>query len=287
MAQPETTERTVCYRHPRVETAVRCSDCGRPICTDCMVFGPVGIRCPECAGQQTGAKKNVRRARTAGERVPMGMATNVLIGINVVIFLAQLATGSDWRALSGRIYEEGALYGPAVADGEWWRLFTAGFLHAGPIHLLFNMFALWWFGRSLEYVIGPVRYLGVYFASALAGVAGALLFAPESVSVGASGGVFGILGAGLVLERNRIYVFGGSALLLVIINLVLTFVIGSVSLGGHLGGLFGGMISMMLLLRFGRSGPALTREGLTGIAALVAVGLVSVLIAYARVRGLT
>jgi len=246
----------------------------------------VGIRCPECSGQPTGAAKTVRRVRTAGERMPVGIVTTSMIVANIVVFLAEIGSSRDWQTLSGRVFEEGALYGPAVADGEWYRLITAAFLHAGPIHLLFNMLALWWFGRSLEYVLGPGRYLGVYLASALAGAAGALLFTPTTPTVGASGAVFGILGAGLVLERSRIYVFGGSAMALVVINLVLTFTISNISIGGHLGGLFGGIACMLLLQRFGRSAPLLSREGLPALLALVGVGLVSLIVAYARVRGL-
>jgi len=285
MAQPETTKRTVCYRHPRVETGVRCSDCGRPICTDCMVFGPVGIRCPECSGRPTGAKKTVQQVRKAGERAPTGIVTISLVVLNVVVFLGEIASGSGWQALSGTVYEKGALYGPAVAAGDWWRLITAAFLHANPIHLLFNMLMLWWFGRSLEHVLGPGRYLGVYLASAFAGSAGALLVSPTTPTVGASGAVFGILGAGLVLERRRVYVFGGSALGLVVINLILTFAIGNISIGGHLGGLAGGVASMLLLTRFGRSAPLLSREGLAGLASLAGVAAVGILISYARVRG--
>ncbi len=154
-----------------------------------------------------------------------------------------------------------------------------------PIHLLFNMLMLWWFGRSLEALIGPGRFLGLYFASALAGAAGALLLNPTSLTVGASGAVFGILGAGLVLERRRIYVFGGSALGIVVINIILSFALNNVSIGGHLGGLAGGVASMLLLMRFGRSAPLLSREGLPALASLVGVGVVSILIAYVRVRG--
>jgi membrane associated rhomboid family serine protease len=278
VAQPETTERTVCYRHPRVETAVSCSECGRPICPDCMVFGPVGIRCPECAGVPTGAKRTVERVRTAGDRAPATIVTTILIGLNVAVFLAEIATGSSWNSLSGRLYVEGALYGPAVADGDWWRLITSAFLHAGPIHLLFNMLALWWFGRALETYLGPMRYLGVYFASALAGAAGALLLSPTTPTVGASGAVFGILGAGLVLERRRIYVFGGAALLIVAFNILFTFTIGNISIGGHIGGLVGGIASMLFLSRW-RTGPI-------GLAGVALVAIVSIAIAYARVQGM-
>jgi len=286
MAQPGTSEHTVCYRHPRVETAVSCSDCGRFICPDCMVFGPVGIRCPDCSGRPAGAKKTVQRVRAAGERAPLGLVTTVLLVVNVAVYVAEVGTGGDWQTLSGRVYEQGALYGPLVAAGDWWRLITAAFLHAGPIHLLFNMLALWWFGRSLETLLGPARYVGLYVASALAGSAGALLLTPLQPTVGASGAVFGILGAGLVLERNRVYVFGGSALAIVVINLILTFTISSISIGGHLGGLAGGMAGMLALMRFGRGRPALSREGLAGLAALAGIAVLAVAIAYVRVRGL-
>ena len=285
MAQPETSERTVCYRHPRVETGVRCSDCGRPICTECMVFGPVGIRCPECAGRSTGAKQTVHRLRTTGERAPVGIVTTSLVVTNVIVYLAEIGSGSSWQTLSGRVYAEGALYGPAVANGDWWRLITGAFLHASPIHILFNMLMLWWFGRSLEALLGPGRFLGLYLASALAGSAGALLLTPNDPTVGASGAVFGILGAGLVLERRRIYVFGGSALGIVVINIILSFALSNVSIGGHLGGLAGGIASMLLIGRFGRSAPLLSRDGTAAIASLVGVSVLSIVIAYARVRG--
>ena len=286
MAQPETTEKTVCYRHPNVETAVSCSDCGRPICPDCMVFGPVGIRCPECAGVPTGPRRTVATVRKAGERAPLGIVSTILIALNVIVFLLEIATGSNWQALSGRIYFDGALFGPAVAAGDWWRIITAAFLHAGPIHLLFNMLAIWWFGRPVESVLGPARFIGVYFASALAGSAGALLFSPTTPTVGASGAIFGLLGAGLVLERKRVYVFGGTAILFIAFNLILTFTISNISIGGHLGGLLGGMVCMLILLRIGYRGPIDSRQGLQGLAALVGVGLVSILICYLRVRGL-
>jgi membrane associated rhomboid family serine protease len=288
MAQPETTERTVCYRHPRVETAVSCSDCGRPICTDCMVFGPVGIRCPECAGTPSAPRRTVERVRTAGERnLPPGIVSLVLIGVNVAIFLAEVATGSGWETDRGRIFNEGALFGPFVGTGDWWRVITSAFLHAGPIHLLFNMLALWWFGRPLETVVGSVRFVGLYLASALAGSAGALLLSPTTPTVGASGAIYGILGAGLVLERKRVYVFGGAALAFILLNLVLTFTLSGISIGGHLGGLAGGVACMLLLSWIGYRQPVGSRKGIESLIALVGVAIVSIAIAYARARGLT
>jgi membrane associated rhomboid family serine protease len=287
MPEPTTTERTVCYRHPRVETGLSCVTCERPICTDCLVQGPVGHRCPECAGVPTGARKQARRVTQASERAPTGIVTYVLIAINVVVFVAQMATSQDIRGVTGEVFQNGALYGPLVADGEWWRLITAAFLHGSLLHLAFNMLFLWWFGRNLEAFLGPGRYLGVYLVSALAGSAGALLVAPDVPTVGASGAVFGILGAGLVLERGKgIAVFGGQALFVVVLNLALAFVISNVSIGGHIGGLIGGALSMLALEHFGRQRPLLSREGAAGLAALVALGVVSIVIAYAKVRGL-
>jgi membrane associated rhomboid family serine protease len=285
MATEERTGTMVCYRHPNQETAVTCSSCGRPICPDCMVFAAVGIKCPECAGRATGAKKTAQRIGSAAGQGTGAIVTKALIGINVAIYLVQIAQANDVRGVGGQLFDNGALFGPLVADGEWWRLVTAGFLHASPIHILFNMLMLWWFGAALETMLGRARFLGIYFVSILAGSAGALLLAPDSVVVGASGAVFGILGAGLVLERNRIQVFGGSALLVVGINLVLSFVLSYVSLGGHLGGLAGGVAAMLVLTHFGRRHAVYGRADLTTVAGLVGIAVISVAISYARVRG--
>jgi membrane associated rhomboid family serine protease len=284
MAQPETTERTVCYRHPRVETAVRCSDCDRPICTDCMVFGPVGIRCPECAGVATGPRRAATQVRSAAEtRLPPGAITIALITINVIVYLAEIATGSGIQDIGGEVFQRGALFGPLVAEGEWYRLISGAFLHAGLLHLAFNMLALWWFGRILEGYLGHWRFLGLYLVSALAGSAGALLMSPDTPTVGASGAVFGIFGAALVIERHHVHVFGGAALPIVVLNLVFTFTFGNISIGGHLGGLVGGILVMIGLWHWGRG-----RHGdLASVGVLLAVAALSVIVAYFKVRGLT
>ena len=137
-------------------------------------------------------------------------ATKALIGINVAVYIAELAQGGGVYGLNSTIYEKGFLYAPFVGQGDWWRLVTAAFLHYGPFHLLLNMLALYWFGSLLEQRIGSGRYLLIYLVSGLAGSAGALVLSPTTATVGASGAIFGILGAGLVLERQRDYVFGGS-----------------------------------------------------------------------------
>ena len=284
MASTEQTQRMVCYRHPNTETAVTCSNCDRPICTDCMVFAAVGIKCPECAGQPTGVKKATTRARSAAREGTGGIVTRILIGVNVAVFVLQISQG-DLQGIRSDAFDRGALYGPLVATGEWWRLITAGFLHIGPIHLLFNMLMLWWFGTALEGMVGRARFLAIYFVSILAGSAGALVFEPAAATVGASAGVFGILGAGLMLERRGIMVFGGSALMVVLLNVGLSLVIARISLGGHLGGLAGGMLAILALTQFGRAHAAYGRVGALGVAGVVAVALGSIAISYARVRG--
>src|SRR4051812_44742776 len=159
MASPEQTQTMVCYRHPRNETTITCSECGRPICTECMVFAPVGIKCPECAGQPVGVRKAGTRLRGVAAERGGGTVTRALIFLNVAIFALQVADAGDLNGVGGRIAARGSLYGPAVANGDWWRLVTSGFLHYGPIHLLFNMLMLWWFGRPLEGLLGRTRFV--------------------------------------------------------------------------------------------------------------------------------
>jgi membrane associated rhomboid family serine protease len=273
-----------CYRHPDRETGVSCSECGRPICTDCMTFGPVGIRCPEHAGKAQGTRRVVQNVQQGSVRSP-GIVTKTLIGLNVGIYLAQLAGGAPVNANGGWIFQHGALYGPLVAQGDWYRLLTAAFLHYGPVHLGLNMLALYWIGRPLEDALGPLRYLMLYVVSGLAGSAGALIVEPTGVTVGASGAIFGILGAAIVLERQRTYVLGGSAMTLLIVNIAFTFAVPGISIGGHLGGLAGGALVILFLSHFGKRSAVYSRVDLLSIASIVAVGLASIAIAYWKVRG--
>jgi len=301
----ETVERT-CYRHPDRVTGLSCSECGRPICTECMTMAPVGIRCPEHSGKPQGMQRMTSGVKRASFEGVGARVTRALIGVNVAVYLAELAQGSGVNGNHGAIYQDGALIAngikiagtlagiPAhtpfpglvgVAHGDWWRLITAAFLHYGPLHLLMNMVALFWFGSLLEQRIGSGRYLLLYLVSGLAGSAGALLFDPTRPTVGASGAIFGVLGAGLVLERQRDYVFGGSALGIIVINLVFTFAIPNISIGGHLGGLIGGAAATLGLSQFGRGHVAYGRAGPIGIATILAVGIASMAIAYWKAKG--
>jgi len=276
-----------CYRHPNRETGVSCSECGRGICPDCMVYAPVGIRCPEHAGRAQGAQRMTRSVRRMSFEGQGALVTKILIGINVLVFLVNLAQGSSLTQVSGSLFVRGALYVPGGLDqGEWWRLITAAFLHASIIHLGMNMLVLWFIGAPVEQAIGRGRYLAIYIVSGLAGSAGAVIFSPDVVTVGASGAIFGILGAALVLEMQGSKVLGGQAFGLIAINLVFTFAIPNISVGGHVGGLIGGALSMLAFSRLGRTHGIYGRPGVLGIVGVIAVGVASVLVAYFRVQGL-
>jgi membrane associated rhomboid family serine protease len=248
-------------------------------------MAPVGIRCPEHSGRPQGVARMTRGVQRKSYEGIGAPVTRVLIGINVAVYVAELATGGSVNGVGSKIYEKGVLWAPFVAGGDYWRLITAAFLHYGPFHLLLNMLALYWFGSLLEQRIGSGKYLLLYIVSGLAGSAGALIASPLTPTVGASGAIFGVLGAGLVFERQRDYVFGGSALGIIVINLVLTFSIANISIGGHIGGLIGGIAAGLGMTQFGRVHAAYGRSGLVGIAAMVLVGVASVLIAYLKARG--
>ena len=285
-----------CYRHPDRETGLSCSECGRPICVDCMTSAPVGIRCPEHSGKARGAARVAQNVRRFSYESHGAYITRTLVILNVVVYLAELAAGAGVNANTGRIFERGALiasYYPfpdgyvanGVAHGDWWRLITAAFLHYGPFHLLMNMLALWWFGGIVEHALGRGRFLLLYLVSGLAGSAGALLASPHAITVGASGAIFGMFGALLILEWQATGRFTGQATTLIAVNLVFTFAVPNISWGGHVGGLVGGGLGALALARFGRGHAAYGRLGIVGIAGLVAVGAGSVAIAYWKVRG--
>ncbi len=233
-----TTE--TCYRHPSRETGVSCSNCGRPICPDCMTPTPVGMRCPECSRDKTPVR-TLQNIQSAVQLTP------VLIGVSVV---AALASGSIGAGGSGNeLFARGALFGPLVADGEYWRLITGGFLHSGLIHLGFNMYLLWMLGNMLEPAFGQVRFGLLYLVSLLAGSAGALLVNPNAVTVGASGAVFGLMAAAFIDLRARGFDPMASGIgPLILLNLAISFVPGlNISIGGHIGGLVGGAIVAVVL----------------------------------------
>jgi membrane associated rhomboid family serine protease len=272
MSTPEPT----CYRHPDRETLVRCSRCERPICTECMRPAPVGIQCPECAG---GGRSKRSLPKLYGGSQPV--ATITLIAINVVVFL--LERGGD---SSSYVFREGALTGAGVSNGEWWRVGTAAFLHANALHILFNMFALWLLGRALETYIGTARFLAIYVVAGISGSAGALLMTnAHTATVGASGAIFGLMGALLVLERRGVPLIG-PILPVLLINLVISLAYPGISIGGHIGGLIGGLLAALALERFGRGHLAYGRLGVFAPAMLAGIVVLDIgLIWYAARYG--
>ena len=274
-----------CYRHPKRETFVSCSECGRPICAECMTPAPVGQRCPEHSGKALGLRRVPRGVRRGAYEGTGAVVTKALLAVNVLVYVITAAQGGGLNSPGGSLFGKWVLFGPLVAQGDWWRLITAAFLHASLLHIAFNMYFLWFVGSAVEQALGRGRFLLVYFVSALAGSAGALVHTPTTPVVGASGALFGILGAALVFERQRNYVLGGSAAALIVINLILGFTLRNISIGGHIGGLIGGALCTLVLSRFGRGHAAYSRVGLWGIAGVCAVGVLSVAVAYWRVRG--
>ena len=271
---PVTNVRT-CYRHPERRAGVSCQRCDRPICPQCMHQASVGFHCPECTKQ--GKQKVYTRANLQVLNRPV--LTQVIIAINAAVFLAGIAYQST-DALGGRggFTVDGGLFGPSVADGEWYRIVTSGFLHAGLLHLGMNMFLLYQLGGILEPALGRLRFAVAYVVSLLSGSLGVLLLDPNALTVGASGAVFGLMGALFVAQRSRgIDPWSTGIGSTIAINLLFTFTIPRISIGGHVGGLIGGLLCAWILYEGSRTigkQQALAAVAGLGVAAAVACVLV-------------
>lgn len=250
----------------------------------------VGMRCPECARQRT----KVRKMRSG--RRPIGSAaatvTQIIIAINVVVFLVEVATGMPVGGVSGNSYGtlfvKGALVGPYYITDlhQYYRLLTAGFLHDGVLHIAFNMWFLFIMGPMLESAVGRLNFTVVYFVSLLAGSFGALLFQPGVPTVGASGALFGILGALMVVAYYRgISIWQSGLALTLIINIVFSLTVSNVSIGGHVGGFIGGAICGWLIVQLSER----RNQQAAAIAGCLVVAAISVAaaIAVAGSHGLT
>lgn len=232
----------MCYRHPGREAHRRCTRCGRYACNECLVQAAVGSQCPDCLkAAQPPTTERIRQWNATRSFV----VTKSLVGINVLVFLYM--TVRDTAAASGSATTQTSLdLGLAryfIEQGELWRFVTSGFIHFGVIHLAFNMLALWNLGQLLEPITGRVEYALLYFAALLAGSAGVLILGGNGITGGASGAVFGLFGAAAVALRQRgINPLQTSIGTVLILNLVLTFTISGISIGGHIGGLLGGAL---------------------------------------------
>ncbi|MFJ8541642.1 rhomboid family intramembrane serine protease [Streptomyces sp. NPDC093586] len=270
-----------CYRHPDRETGIRCTRCERPICPDCMVNASVGFHCPDCArgGTGTGPAPAASRPRTlAGGTIAADprLVTKLLIGINLALFLVQLSVGDRF---TNRFEMLGQAYisfpGPVegVAEGQWYRLLTAMFLHGSYMHILFNMLSLWWLGGPLEGVLGRARYLALYFCSGLAGSALSYLIAePNQPSLGASGAIFGLFGATAALVR-RLNADMRPVIALLVINLIFTFAWADIAWQAHIGGLVAGGVIGYAMLHAPRERRTLVQYGTCALVLVAVVGV--------------
>lgn len=262
---------TVCYRHPDRETLLGCASCGQPICLECAVDTPVGQKCFECARP---AARQVTARQLMNRPTPVAFS---LIGISVVLFVVpRVAPGlADPTARWARdlIEQYAAQANWLVADGEWWRVLTAAFLHGSSTHLLFNMWALYIFGPELERQVGSLTFATLYLATAAAGGAAAFYLSDEiTLLVGASGAIFGLFGVWLIGSWRIRHTRAGAALyrqLLVLlgINAVFSFAVPRISWQGHLGGFVAGLLIGYL---WGQM-PTKTTSNRTSIAAAVGV----------------
>lgn len=265
-----------CYRHPDREAGRSCTRCGRPACSECLVQATVGSHCVDCT--RASRPSTTTRARDWNARQPV-LVTYALIAVNAAVFVWVLLGSS--RALGSRVtareFDLGLNKAILEATGEWYRLVTSGFLHFGIFHLAMNMFLLYQLGQLIEPAIGRVRFALVYAASLLGGSAGVLVLQGDSLGLhgGASGAVFGLMGAAAVgLHRRGVNIFQTGIGLTLLLNLVITFTIPGISIGGHIGGIVAGVLCGIVVLAPGwKRFPLWATYVAPSVVALAAVGL--------------
>jgi membrane associated rhomboid family serine protease len=261
---PPTEDR--CYRHPGVATGVHCTRCGRPICTDCMVPAPVGHQCPNCVAE---ARREFRRG--PGRRIAVANAkgasiTKLLLLAIGAMYVVEVAVGGPGSLLTGPSEAQlvrlgasvplvqranGALLG--IAAGQYWRLFTSMFLHAGILHIAFNAYALWLFGQMVEREFGHTRMLVIYLVSGFLASVASYAFGPVgTVGVGASGAIFGIFGAFIAFNYRRRHLAQAAANLrwamtLILLNAFLAFAFRGIDWRAHVGGFVAGLILVQFM----------------------------------------
>lgn len=264
------TQVETCYRHPDAETRVHCTRCGRPICPDCMTPAPVGHHCPACLaeGRQSGRRVRPRLPRPRS-------ATTAILAINAAVFAVDVVL----RLGGGRgLLPLGAMVPGLVAQGEWWRLVTAMFLHVGVLHLALNSFGLYVFGTLVEQALGSGRFVVLYLVTGFCASAASFAFgSPAVAAVGASGAVFGMLGVWLAynLRRRSLSLARANvqwALVLVGINLAFGLATPGIDNLAHLGGLAAGVVAGLAVEGGGRRA-ARTLSGAAGLTALAAAAV--------------
>jgi membrane associated rhomboid family serine protease len=270
-----------CYRHPERETYISCQRCGRPICPDCMRQAAVGFQCPECVRAASASAPTVRTPFGGRATASTSAVTVALIVVNIAVFVIANATGgmAGGFTRSTGLLPDATGFGPGaglegVAQGAYWQLVTSMFLHLGLLHIALNMIGLWIFGSFLESALGRWRYLALYLLSGLVGsVAVYCLAPPTSFSLGASGSIFGLFAAALVvmLRQHRDVT---QLLVLLALNLVMTFTVPAVSWQAHVGGLFAGLVMGAGFAYAPRSARTAVQLAIVGVLAVACVALV-------------
>ena len=246
-----------CTRHPDVATGRHCTRCDRPACSQCLTQADIGSLCAECLRRAKPATRERIRFWNAAQSV---LVTRAIIGLNAVVFVWVLF-GTD-RYIGGGVINgrelDMALSQFFIDNGEWYRLISSGFLHFGLFHVGMNMFLLWQLGVLLEPALGRARFALLYFVSMLGGAVGALVLSPNALTGGASGAVFGLMAAAFVgLQQRGVNPLKTGIGATLILNLLITFTIPGISIGGHLGGALMGAAAgyAMLEPRWNRDNP--------------------------------
>jgi membrane associated rhomboid family serine protease len=262
-----------CYRHPDRQTGRRCTRCGRPACPECLKEASVGSHCVDCVKDAAPSTRQRVGVFTRNENM---LATKAIVGITVAAFIVIGLRDANFNG-NGRTAADLWLFGPKVQQGQWWRIFTTSIVHAGLLHLFFNMVLLWIVGKLLEPGAGPVRFGLIYVVSVAAGSAAALIAQPHVAAVGASGGVFGVAAAAtIVMQRQGVRFWDTGFGPLLVINLVLDYFTPQISIAAHIGGAIGGLLVAEAMLQSRKAGhPEL------GIVGGLAVGVIAVVVALA------
>jgi len=264
-----------CYRHPDRQSFIICQRCGRTVCSECQTQAAVGVHCPECVREaresaprtSRGTRTRIKRSMRSSSGVPV--VTYTLIGLNIAVFALDFVTG-------------GSLYGWLAYRGDFtgsqpWRMLTSTFMHASVLHLLFNMFSLFIFGPVIENAVGRARFAALYLLAGFGGSLAVLLLAPDQAVVGASGAIFGLLGAFFIIQRR---LGGNNAQLLVLIglNVAFGFIVPNVAWQAHVGGLVvGAAVAAVYMATRHRSKKAVQIASVAGIGvALVAITIAAV-----------
>ncbi|HEV3357181.1 MAG TPA: rhomboid family intramembrane serine protease [Pseudonocardiaceae bacterium] len=271
-------ELPVCFRHGDRPTGLRCSRCDRPACPECLREASVGYQCVDCVAQGARTQRPFRQRTIAGaELTDELLVVPVLIAVNVLVYVFTAIQAHSIGAVEhSPLFGAWAEFPLAVANGNWWQLITAGFLHVTPIHIVMNMLSLWWIGKDLERILGRIRFTAVYLVSLLGGGVSVLLFAdPQQQVAGASGAVFGLLGGVLVVVL-RLKLNPGAVIATIVINLVLSVAIPGISVLGHVGGLVVGGLMTAAIIYAPEKNRNTWQFGAVAVAVVALIGLVLV-----------